>query len=85
LSKEANSALNNAVFEVKRRVIIDLDKEGEYIPVCTRRAFLKYYSDNERSSSDQIQFWGMNERASYLEKIKKILSHYRTEPAAETA
>lgn len=85
LSKEANSALNNAVFEVKRRVIIHLDKEGEYIPVCTRRVFLKYYNDNERSSSDQIQFWGMDDRASYLEKIKKILSYYRTELVAETA
>jgi hypothetical protein len=83
LRQEANSALNNAVFEVKRREIIRLDKEGEYIPVCTRRAFLKYY--NEQSSSDQIQFWGKDDRASYLEEIKRVLSTYRAEPARESA
>lgn len=83
LPQESNSALNNAVFEVKRREIIRFDKQGVYIPVCTRRAFLKYY--NERSSSEQIQFWGMDDRTSYLEEIKRVLQPYRTEPAREAA
>ena len=49
LSCDDNSVLNNSVFEVKRRHVIDLDQSGSYIPVCTRNVFLKYY-DNEASS-----------------------------------
>src|SRR5262249_48446362 len=37
LSSGDNSALSNAVFEVKRRRILELDREGAYIPICTRR------------------------------------------------
>ena len=41
LPGDANSKLNNAVFEVKRRRILELDRGGAYIPICTRRVFLK--------------------------------------------
>ena len=46
-----NSALNNAVFEVKRRRILELDRQGAYIPICTRQVFLKYYTAPTRSRS----------------------------------
>ena len=39
-----NAALSNSVFEVKRQEVIRLDREGSYIPVCTRNVFLKYYT-----------------------------------------
>ena len=74
LSSPDNSALNNAVFEVKRREIILMDKEGSYIPICTKRAFLKYY--NEKTSSQQIHFWSKDDRENYLNEIKKVLNNY---------
>lgn len=66
LTSGANSALNNAVFEVKRRRIIDLDRKGAYIPVCTRQVFLKYYTD---ADAQQVHFWSTQDREAYLKAI----------------
>ena len=63
LSSGANSALGNSVFEVKRRRILELDRRGAYIPICTRQVFLKYYTD---ANAQQIHFWGAQDRESYL-------------------
>lgn len=74
LSQSDNSALKNSVFEVKRREIIKMDKKGSYIPVCTRRVFLKYY--NDKPSTQQYYFWGKEDRNNYLNEIKKVLKNY---------
>jgi hypothetical protein len=66
LSSGDNSALGNAVFEVKRRRILKLDKKGAYIPICTRQVFLKYYTD---AQAQQIHFWGTQDRESYLQAM----------------
>lgn len=66
LPSGANSKLNNAAFEVKRRRILELDKEGSFIPACTRHIFLKYYS---RTTSQQAHFWSRQDRESYLEAM----------------
>ena len=41
-----NAALNNSTFDVKRTKVIDMDKAGDYIPICTKNVFMKYYSDS---------------------------------------
>lgn len=69
LASNHNSALNNAVFEVKRRRILELDRQGAYIPICTRQVFLKYYTD---ADAQQIHFWSTQDREAYL---AAILSH----------
>ena len=61
-----NSALSNAVFEVKRRRILELDKKGEYIPICTRQVFLKYYTN---ADAQQVHFWSTQDREAYLDAI----------------
>ncbi|AFT90158.1 hypothetical protein [Paraburkholderia phenoliruptrix] len=61
-----NSALNNAVFEVKRRRILELDRKRAYIPICTRQVFLKYYTD---ADAQQVHFWGTRDREAYLNAI----------------
>lgn len=76
LSQPDNAALNNSVFEVKRREIIRLDKQGSFIPVCTRRVFMKYY--NEDASTNQNFYWSDTDRKSYLSAIQKTLETYLT-------
>jgi len=73
LSSEQNSGLSNSVFEVKRRKILDWDYSGEYIPVCTRNIFLKYYG-----GADAIQpyFWSTRDKDAYTAAIHEILSPY---------
>ncbi len=66
LASGHNSALNNAVFEVKRRRILELDRQGAYIPVCTRQVFLKYYTN---ADAQQIHFWSTQDREAYLGAI----------------
>lgn len=66
LASGDNSALNNAVFEVKRRRILELDRQGAYIPICTRQVFLKYYTD---ADAQQVHFWNTQDREAYLSAI----------------
>lgn len=73
LSSEDNSALSNSVFEVKRRSILERDRKGSYIPVCTRNVFLKYYTDAE---GQQIHFWGDHDRSGYLAAIQRYIAPY---------
>ena len=66
LASGHNSALSNAVFEVKRRRILELDRRGEYIPICTRQVFLKYYTN---ADAQQVHFWSMQDCEAYLAAI----------------
>ena len=71
-----NAALNNSVFEVKRRKIIEMDKAGAYIPYCTRMVFFKYYTPTPSS----LHFWGADDRGAYIKAIRETLKPYlRTE------
>ena len=71
LGQAENSALNNSVFEVKRREIIDMDRQGKYIPICTRRVFLKYY--NKKPSAEHYYYWGREDRTNYYNEIVRVL------------
>ncbi len=78
LQVEANSALNNSTFDVKRRKIIEFDKDGVYIPYCTRMVFLKYYT---LETSDQLSyfFWNEKDKAAYINNMNSVLSPYLKE------
>jgi len=69
LSTGDNSALNNNIFPIKRDKIIELDKKGSFIPICTKNVFLKYYSKNVTQNSK----WTTKDRKSYLEEIESKL------------
>lgn len=73
LGKDNNSALNNSTFEDKREKIIELDKNGEFIPPCTRNVFLKYYT---LKKNYQIYYWGMADREAYKKAITQTLKEY---------
>jgi len=72
LSGKDNSALNNSIFPVKRSKIVELDKEGSFIPICTRNVFLKYYTKDV----SQPYYWGKKDRNCYIKAIKTILVNY---------
>jgi raw score 3.25 len=78
LDTRHNSALSNSAFIVKRKKIIEKDKEGEFIPYCTRMVFLKYYNEN----TSQLYFWSKDDRDGYITQIKEKLKKYL--PITET-
>jgi uncharacterized protein with ParB-like and HNH nuclease domain len=73
LNRSDNAALSNSTFDVKRNEIIKLDKEGRYIPYCTKMVFLKYYTPSE---DNQLHFWGQKDREAYIASINKVLENY---------
>ncbi len=77
LRSDDNAALNNSTFDVKRNLIIKMDKEGQYIPFCTKMVFLKYYTPSE---DNQLHFWGQSDRIAYITAINKVLAPYLEEP-----
>jgi len=77
LSGSTNTSIGNSVFEVKRQMIMDADANGEYIPLCTRKVFLKYYNNTEQNFTVQQNFyWSEVDRKHYLENIKDVLKDY---------
>lgn len=70
LARDENSALGNSAFEVKRRRIIDMDRRGRYIPLCTRNVFLKYYT---REGVPHLHFWSLADREGYLAEMQAVL------------
>lgn len=77
LNSNANSALSNSTFDVKRNEIIKMDKAGQYIPFCTRMVFLKYYTSSE---DNQLHFWSHTDRVAYVDAMNTILADYLEEP-----
>lgn len=77
LSGSTNASIGNSVFEVKRQMIMDDDAKGNYIPLCTRKVFLKYYNKDEQNFTVQQNFyWSDKDRKHYLEDIKEVLKPY---------
>ena len=70
-----NATLNNSTFDVKRMKIIDMDKAGDYIPICTRNVFMKYYS----SSDTKLHFWSEEDRKGYICAMNNVLCDHKEE------
>lgn len=68
-----NSALSNSTFDVKRNCILEKDRQGKFIPCCTRMVFLKYYTP---SNSIQMHFWGEADRTAYIAAMNEKLGKY---------
>ncbi|WET69084.1 DUF262 domain-containing protein [Sphingobacterium sp.] len=75
-----NISLSNSVFEVKRRKIIEQDRNGAFIPLATKRIFLKYYSSD---NGHQYSVWTKDERDSYSNEIRKCVELYKPEIVEE--
>jgi len=72
LDSGTNRGYKNAVFPIKRRRLLQYDQEGTFVPLCTRNAFLKCYSQNV----ENMFFWGVEDQSDYLEAITKTLVHF---------
>lgn len=75
LDSETNRGYKNAVFPLKRKTIIDRDKKGVFIPLCTKNVFLKYFSQYP----PKISFWTDEDRENYLNDLHNVLSIYINE------
>jgi len=72
LDSGTNRGYKNAVFPVKREIIINKEKEVTFIPICTKNVFLKYYTRDP----EQMTFWDKKDRSAYFDDIKKVISEF---------
>ena len=74
LSRGVNSALSNRTFARKREVMreIVMTATQEYIPMATRRVFLKYYSASPKDNA----YWRREDAEAYMEHIRSVCKHY---------
>jgi len=77
LTRDDNSVLNNGSFPQKRASIIELEKEGAFIPIATRNVFLKYYTPG----NPHLNYWTRDDRKKYREAISSTLKNYLATPA----
>jgi hypothetical protein len=69
LDSGTNRGYGNAVFPAKRAKIIEKEREGTFVPVATKNAFMKYYS----ASVQEFTFWSEADRQAYFEAIQNTL------------
>lgn len=69
-----NRGYKNEFFSYKRDKIIEKDKTNTFIPICTKNAFLKYYTPTD--CVKQMTFWSETDKKEYLKDIKKVLQIY---------
>jgi hypothetical protein len=81
LDLRTNRSYQNAIFPVKRRWIIGLDREGTYVPPATRNVFLKYYTPE----ASQLLLWSDSDQEAYGREIRETLLRFFTPIAAEEA
>ncbi|MCW8934900.1 MAG: DUF262 domain-containing HNH endonuclease family protein [Gammaproteobacteria bacterium] len=70
LDSSTNRSYQNAIFPIKRNRIIRLDKTATFVPVCTKNAFLKYYSDRV----DNMMFWHARDSENHQSAMVEMLT-----------
>lgn len=71
VDKDTNSKLNNSFFDIKRS-LLKQNELNRYIPICTDRAFGKYYSSDPK----ELIFWSDEDRKSYFTAIEKVYNSF---------
>jgi uncharacterized protein with ParB-like and HNH nuclease domain len=80
LDQSTNRSYHNAPFPYKRHCIIERDKKGLFVPICTKNLFLKYYSSSDKAVSQlENMRWRKEDRRHYAESIKEILGVFFNE------
>ncbi|OQX29569.1 MAG: hypothetical protein B0D92_02915 [Spirochaeta sp. LUC14_002_19_P3] len=74
LDASTNRSYGNAIFPVKRSQIVEREKTGTFVPVCTKNVFMKLYTENVNN----LKFWGIEDRDKYMKDIKETLKIYIT-------
>jgi hypothetical protein len=59
-------------FDEKRKIIIERESKGLFVPLCTINVFLKVYSSDLKNMAE----WGDNDKADYIAAIEQILKSF---------
>ncbi len=78
LNASINREYGNAFFNKKRQIIIEHDRKGQFIPICTKNVFMKYFSNSiispTRWTDDDMKGYG-----SFLDNMLKELEGWKSD------
>ena len=74
LDEQTNKTYKNAIFPMKRKYIMDKMGRDNFVPICTKNVFLKYYT----GEVTQFYVWDENDRKCYFEKMCSSIYEYLT-------
>lgn len=72
LDSGINRSYGNTFFPIKRAIILVKEREGIFIPPCTKDVFLKTYSNKISNMME----WDENDIKSYQQKIKEYIENF---------
>ena len=72
LNASINKSYKNAFFPIKRKIIIEKDSNGSFIPICTKNVFLKAYS----RQLTEVMYWQKKDADDYFVAIQEKLKKY---------
>ncbi len=73
LDRGTNRSYKNDSFKEKRRKIIEREKQGIFIPICTKNVFMKFYS----KELIDLELWNENrDRIPYFNSIMKHCTQF---------
>ena len=71
LDSATNRSYKNAFFPIKRKIILQNDKRGTFIPICTKNVFMKAYS----KKFDEVMYWNKHD-ADFSKAIEETPVDY---------
>ena len=74
LDSSTNRGYGNAFFVIKRKIILEKDKNSYFIPICTKYVFLKYFDENIETSN--VHQWTESDASKYEEDIYETLKDF---------
>ncbi|MEI0701932.1 hypothetical protein [Brachyspira intermedia] len=72
LDSHTNRSYGNAFFKSKRKRIIEEDKKGNFIPICTKNIFLKYFNLN----ASTIYKYTIDDAEAYEKDLDETLNKF---------
>jgi hypothetical protein len=80
LDSSTNRSYKNAYFPIKRKIILNKDETGTFVPICTKNVFLKYYSNKV----DSMMYWTETDANDYTISITSLLKDFIESPEEDT-
>lgn len=72
LDCHTNRSYKNETFLEKRRVILEREANGQFVPICTKNVFLKVYTNDMKQ--EDIQLWGEKDKKEYIDAMIQLLN-----------
>ena len=72
LSAKINRSYQDETFSEKRKTILERDRKGMFIPICTKNVFTKQYSDTILN----MDKWEQDDKTNYVKAMWSVLKDF---------